>query len=364
MASVSKLSLGGSIQNTTGAWNGTFATDNAMFLKIFGGEVFSSFERYTVTDGKHRVRNISSGKTAQFPFTGRNTAQYFKPGTNILEDNAQAQNKGAADVTPGALGLVQVAEKTINIDDLLISTCFIDDLDLAKSHYDYRGPFSKEIGRALAFAYDKAVFEAALTSALGNTSAADPFQSSQKLKTSNGTMSANTSKQIIDSIYEAAQGFDERYVPEDERYVFVRPREYNKLLKDSEATTAGSLGSSLVHRDYTGGGNGNLAENFVVKCAGMTVVKTPHLPILDRSLDAGAANVKAWDGQNNDYHGNWTDTIALCWHPEAVGTVKLKDVTMESEYLIARQGTLMVGKMAVGHGGLRPECVAMIEAVA
>ena len=274
-------------------------------------------------------------------------------------DNAQAQNKGASDVTPTALGLVQVAEKTINIDDLLISTCFIDDLDLAKSHYDYRGPFSKELGRALAFAYDEAVLNAALESARTGVSAADPFQTSQSLKTGEAVMANNTSKEIIDSIYAAAQGFDERYVPEDERYVFVRPREYNKLLKDSEATTAGSLGSSLVHRDYTGGGNGNLAENFVVKCAGMTVVKTPHLPNYDHRMDDGAAN---WDGQNNDYYSNWESVIAMCWHPEAVGTVKLKDVTMESEYLIARQGTLMVGKMAGGHGGLRPECVAMIEA--
>ena len=359
MTSVSKLSLGGSIQNTTGAWNGTFATDNAMFLKIFGGEVFSSFERYTVTDGKHRVRNISSGKTAQFPFTGRNTAQYFKPGTNILEDNAQAQNKGAADVTPGALGLVQVAEKTINIDDLLISSCFIDDLDLAKSHYDYRGPFSKEIGRALAFAYDEAVLNAALESARTGVSAADPFQTSQSLKTGEAVMADNTSKEIIDSIYAASQGMDERYVPEDERYVFVRPREYNKLLKDTEGTS-GTLGTGLVHRDYVAG-NGSLSDAVILKCAGMTVVKTPHLPNYDHRMDGGAAK---WDGQNNDYYSNWESVIAMCWHPEAVGTVKLKDVTMESEYLIARPGHLLVGKMACGHGGLRPECVALIEAAA
>ena len=360
MASVSKLSLGGSAQNTTGAWNGAFDTDNAMFLKIFGGEVYSSFARYTVTDDKHRVRKISSGKTAQFPFTGRNTAQYFTPGSDILRDNAQAQNKGAADVTPTALGLVQVAEKTINIDDLLISTCFIDDLDLAKSHYDYRGPFSKEIGRALAFAYDEAVLNAALMSANNNTAAADPFQTSQALTTTNAIMAANTSKEIIDSIYAAAQGFDERYVPEDERYVFVRPREYNKLLKDTEGTS-GTLGSGLVHRDYVAG-NGSLSDAVILKCAGMTVVKTPHLPNYDYRMDAGGDAAKAWDGQNNDYHSNWTSIIALCWHPEAVGTVKLKDVTMESEYIISRQGHLLVGKMAVGHGGLRPECVAMIEA--
>jgi len=41
---------------------------------------------------------------------------------------------------------------------------------------------------------------------------------------------------------------------------------------------------------------------------------------------------------------------------EAVGTVKLLDLAMESEYDIRRQGTLMVAKYAMGHGILRPEC--------
>ena len=43
-------------------------------------------------------------------------------------------------------------------------------------------------------------------------------------------------------------------------------------------------------------------------------------------------------------------------HKSSVGTVKLKDLATESEYQIQRQGTLMVAKYAMGHGGLRPEC--------
>ena len=45
----------------------------------------------------------------------------------------------------------------------------------------------------------------------------------------------------------------------------------------------------------------------------------------------------------------------------AVGTVKLMDLAVESEYDIRRQGTLMVAKYAMGHGVLRPEAAVGIK---
>ena len=39
---------------------------------------------------------------------------------------------------------------------------------------------------------------------------------------------------------------------------------------------------------------------------------------------------------------------------DAVATVKLMDLAVESEYQIDRQGTLVVSKYAMGHDVLRP----------
>ena len=66
-------------------------------------------------------------------------------------------------------------------------------------------------------------------------------------------------------------------------------------------------------------------------------------------------------GTNNTYVGNFATTVASVFHKSAVGTVKLKDLKMESEYDIRRQGTLMVGKLAYGHGILRPEAAVEIK---
>jgi hypothetical protein len=51
-------------------------------------------------------------------------------------------------------------------------------------------------------------------------------------------------------------------------------------------------------------------------------------------------------------------------HESAVGTVKLMDLSMEGEYKIEYQGTLLVAKYAVGHGILRPESAVEIQAAA
>jgi len=40
-----------------------------LFLKIFGGEVFAAFSETVLMMDKHYMREIASGKSAQFPKT-------------------------------------------------------------------------------------------------------------------------------------------------------------------------------------------------------------------------------------------------------------------------------------------------------
>ena len=51
------------IVSRLGQINGAGAVD-ALFLKIFAGEVLTSFEKTNVTMGRHFVRTISQGKSA------------------------------------------------------------------------------------------------------------------------------------------------------------------------------------------------------------------------------------------------------------------------------------------------------------
>lgn len=46
------------------AVGGSYANDNALFLKVFSGEVLTAFAQKTVMMGRHMVRTITSGKSA------------------------------------------------------------------------------------------------------------------------------------------------------------------------------------------------------------------------------------------------------------------------------------------------------------
>ena len=84
----------------------------ATYLKLFSGEMIKAYESQCIAKGTVQTRTLRNGKSLQFIYTGRMTADYHQPGTPIL---------GSGDPP--------VAEKTILMDDLLVSSAFLYDLD-------------------------------------------------------------------------------------------------------------------------------------------------------------------------------------------------------------------------------------------
>ena len=81
---------------------------------------------------------------------------------------------------------------------------------------------------------------------------------------------------------------------------------------------------------------------------------------------AGSGRTTAYDITNTTTDGvNLVDVAAkvrgLVMSKDAVATVKLMDLGVESEYQINRQGTLMVAKYAMGHNILRPASIALLS---
>ena len=78
MANFTASRLG--LVNTTGTGY------DALFLKVFAGEVLSAFKRVNVFGDTVQTRTIQNGKSAQFPVTGRFTAAFHTPGDMIVGD--------------------------------------------------------------------------------------------------------------------------------------------------------------------------------------------------------------------------------------------------------------------------------------
>jgi hypothetical protein len=297
-----------------GAINGGVDKD-ALFLKVFAGEVLTAFAEKNVLLEKTTVRSISSGKSAQFPVTGNFSAAYHTPGNEILGES------------------MNHAERVITIDDLLISNTFIANIDEAKNHYDVRANYSAKLGQALANTADRQMFQVAIQAARAAATVTGGFGGSRIVDADFLT----SSDDLIAGLFAAAQTMDEKDVPEDERYAFVRPAQYYALAQNTK----------VLNKDW--GGAGAYADGKVLRIAGLTIVASNHLPStnITTGVNAGTATRYAVDART---------TAALVMQKEAIGTVKLLDLAMESEYDIRRQGTLMVAKYAMGHGILRPEC--------
>ena len=297
-------------------------TADALFLKQFSGEVLTSFEQATVTADKHMIRTIANGKSAQFPVMGRSSASYHTPGNEIT---------GTA---------LNHAEKVITINDLLISNHFIANIDEAKNHYDVRSVYSSEMGRALAFQMDKHVLQTMLQAAAASANVGDSRYAAGTIITD--ADSNTNADSLIGSIFDAAEALDDAYVPAEGRYCFLKPEQYYLLANASKA----------INVDFSG--RGSIADGSVPQVAGINLIKTPHLPTgnITSGVDAGTGSRQAVNASN---------TTAIIAHTSAVGTVKLMDLAVESEYDIRRQGTLMVAKYAMGHGVLRPEAAVQIQ---
>ena len=315
-----------------GLVNNTGTDFDALFLKVFSGEVLTAFTRNNIfNDQLHSVRTITSGKSAQFPVLGTATASYHTP-ENLLTGGNQIRH----------------GERLISIDDLLIADVFVSRLEELKNHYDVRAAYADELGKALAKTYDSNVAKMIANASRASSTLTGIAGGLTLTLGSGNTASANVSgDEIAAAIYDIAQAFDERDIPPTDRFCCLPPAEYYKLAESATRT---------VDVDFNPGGNGSFASGKIQQVAGIPVMMSNNIPQSNVSSNPS--------GANNTYSGDDSKTIGLVFHKSAVGTVKLMDMTTEitgNEYATMYQGTLLVAKYALGHGILRPECAATIK---
>lgn len=308
---------------SVGQINGAGASD-ALFLKMFAGELLTAFDEANVVMDKHTIRNITAGKSAQFPATWKVTAGYHTVGAEIV---GQTSN---------------LNERIINIDDLLLASVFLASIDEAKTHYEVRSEYAKQCGLALAYQMDKNVLQAGVLAA--RASATITGGNGGTTLTSATTLYRTSATDLAAGIYSGVQAFDEKDVPMGEaKYCFVRPAQYYLLAQST----------ALINRDWQGAGS--YSDGKILRIGGAEIIKTNHLPI---------TVINSVTGQNNTYSGDFSKTAALLMTKQAVGTVKLRDLATEMAYDIRRQGTLIVAKYLLGHGILRPECAVELKTTA
>jgi len=322
--------------NINTGWNGpnvanggrtasqNYDTRYATALKLFSGEVFNSFNNSSIAKGLVRSYTLRGGKSKQFLFSGKLSAGYHTAGTPILGDAGLKTN-----------------EKTIIMDDLLISSQFVYSLDEILSQYSTRSEISKQIGEALAKHYDERIFRV-LDGASSEASVVSGEPGGFQINLGSGNQF--DAQALVDGFFEAAAVLDERSAPQDNRVAVLSPRQYYSLVS--------SVDTNILNREL-GNTQGDLnSGKGLVSIAGIRILKSNNLPFLTADIGSAVA------GENNSY-GTGTDfanSCGLIFHREAAGVVESIAPSIETtsgSFKVQYQGDLIVGKLAMGCGSLR-----------
>jgi len=336
----------------------------ALYLKLFSGEMFKGFQHNAIARDLVMRRTLTNGKSLQFVYTGHTKAEYHTPGNSILGDTNNAP---------------PVAEKTITVDDLLISSAFLYDLDEVLSHYDMRSEISRKIGYALAQKYDRLIFRsitrgARAASPITKTNYVEPGGTQIRVGATANASDAYVAGNLVTAFYDAAAALDEKGVSQDGRVGVLNPRQYYALIQD-----IGSNG--LVNRDVQGtalqGGEG------VVEIAGIKIYKSMNIPFFSQygtKYGAGSAtNPGVTDpgntgsfvseavedaandvtGINNEYgeETEFANSCGLIFQREAAGCVEAiaPQVQVTSgDVSTIYQGDVILGRLAMGADYLNP----------
>jgi hypothetical protein len=298
-----------------GAVPSTLDEARTLFLEKFSGEVLTAFEEKNVMKDLHMSRTIESGKGATFPAMWKTDAGYHTPGTPLLGTQSMKH-----------------AEKLINVDSLLVSDIFLANVDEAMQHYDVRSEYTKQMGAALAKKFDTKTMQVAALAARA-AGIVDGAPGGSRVTHANN---ATDGQQLANSLFVAAQTFDEKDIDEEGRSVILKPAQYYLMAQVKD----------LINKDW--GGSGMYSDGTINMVAGFPLIKSNNVPSTVVAADAE---------ENNVYSGDFTTTTAIVLHRSSIGTVKLMDLATQmtsGDFEVMYQGTLLVAKYLMGHGILNP----------
>ena len=350
-----------------------------LYLKLFSGEMFKGFQHNAIARDLVMKRTLKNGKSLQFIYTGRTTAEFHTPGNSIL---------GNSDGAP------PVAEKTVTVDDLLISSAFVYELDETLAHYELRGEISKKIGYALAQKYDRLIFRAIAKGArqaspVAKANFVEPGGTQIQLTRTGVTdgTAAYDAQCLINGFYDAAAALDEKGVSSEGRVGVLNPRQYYELIQQ-----VGENG--LVNRDEQG--SSRQKGNGIVEIAGIKIYKSMNIPFFgnygtiygsasatnpgvtspgnvgsfvgsDTELEDARASVTGISG-NYGNHSDFANSCGLIFQKEGAAVVEAIGPQVQvtsGDVSVVYQGDVILGRLAMGADFLNPAaCVELLAGAA
>ena len=296
-------------------------TEMANALEVYYGQVLTAFERKNVFLDLVTVKTLQNGSSTSIPVIGQGAESDIKthvPGTDLT------------------MASIPVKERVINIDALEYFALAVDKFEEKILHFETRGELAKQAGEALSVKIDKKVATTILLASQTSGTIGGSVVQADGTEVNNDTIDTGTSPKakgnaLIEAVFALVAEMEKKNVT-GEKMLVVSPTEYSYLAQ-----------SDGVNKDITSGDNGGINKGTIMEVAGIKIYKSNHLPTTPVDVAGTKKKLKA-----------------LLFTSEAVGVVKMMDLTSESNYLPLQLATLLTTYYSYGMGVLKPACAGVI----
>jgi hypothetical protein len=293
--------------------------ERAMFARNFADDAMEAWEQTYDFAGQVMEKFIESGKSDVFPIIGRKRdATEHVPGEIILG------------------GGIQHGEIEVTLDNMVIESAFIADIDEMMVKYNLSKPYSQQIGESLAGVSNARIGQM-MVIASRNTTVAAPGIPIGSFYT-DAAIATDASK------IEAGFFAGVQYIKENDigggRMVGWLPWAQYLLLSRYSGIDSGGGGTS---------GSGDRSQASVGLVAGIQPRGTNSVPRTNITTTILGPNP-------TKYQVNATSTYGLIANPMAVAALRRKTKKITVTPQPDRLGTLIIGSQLEGYGQLRGEC--------
>lgn len=296
-------------------------TEMANALEVYYGQVLTAFERKNVFLDLVTVKTLQNGSSTSIPVIGQGAESDIKthvPGTDLT------------------MASIPVKERVINIDALEYFALAVDKFEEKILHFETRGELAKQAGEALSVKIDKKVATTILLATQTSGTIGGSVVQADGTEVNNDTIDSGATPKakgnaLIEAVFTLSAEMEKKNVT-GEKMLVVSPTEYSYLAQ-----------SDGVNKDITSGDNGGINKGTIMEVAGIKIYKSNHLPTTPVSVAGTNKKLKA-----------------LLFTSEAVGVVKMMDLTSESNYLPLQLATLLTTYYSYGMGVLKPACAGVI----
>lgn len=306
----------------------------ALYIYKYTQEVLTGYDKTLLFKNLSKQKPLSPGNRGfSFPLIDDAMASYHTPGTQM--EGGQFNN----------------ARKYIEIDSMLHSSLYLDEVDKFLIYTNERMEYSVRQGVAIATKEDANIaMEYIKGSKANNLIPGKPGGTvikSDKFKLDTAVPECaqtdiEKAKAISGAIFKAAQIMDEKNIPAEGRKAVLRPSEYWVLFNHLD----------LINQWY--GGQGSLAEGQLARLAGFDIIRSNNIPKTDTT--------QSGDAMYDPYHGvDATKTVALLFRIDGVATVDAKPIHVVTSDEVKFASEFLSTRLITGCGWLRPENIVQLS---